>query len=312
MTSDGTLPCRVFLTLTSSTTLVQNEKLVINWQYGCKTYADWIGLYLTDPSTTDNPPEFMLDMNKIDLNKHHKDPMKNYFVTNITLGNIHFPAGWDKRDDGIPKRTGPKCLPYYIASYRKNEIQVLDCLKIQPNWMLMQTDIGDAQLRSILLPGTRCSGCYYNYSASQSNTVQLFGVTQHFDIWQQLVMGIRYLDLSIAYREEMHGVDKFWIISDSLPVTKLENIMMDIRKFIIYSGEIVLLNFREFSFGPSTDKWYIRHWELVNYVGKELSDVTVLSSALNKYSYLLKINDIRKTGRGLVINYNDENIVRGQ
>lgn len=311
MSSETTQPCRVFLTLTSTVTVVQNEKVVLNWEIGCKPYPDWIGLFLSDPSTSNEPPNYKLNMSKYEENKNPKNRLKNYHVTNITLGYFYFPAGWDKRDVGVPKRTGPKCLPYYIASYKNNQIQMLDCLKIQPTWMSMQADVGDVELRNLFLPGTRCSGCYYNHSTAQSNTIQQFGVTQHFDVWQQLVMGIRYLDISIAYRDEMHGNNKFWITTDGLPVAKLENIIMDIRKFIIYSGEVVVLHFRDFVFGLSTEKWLNHHWDLVNYLDQQLNDVAVLSSGSNKYSHKLKVNDIHKTGRGLIIIYNEETVVQG-
>lgn len=47
--------------------------------------------------------------------------------------------------------------------------------------------------------GTHCSGCFYTKSNAQNVLVEKFGFTQNFDVWTQLVLGIRYLDISLGY-----------------------------------------------------------------------------------------------------------------
>lgn len=303
-----TPPCKVFLTITSTMSSIENEKLVINWENACFSYPDWIAIYLNDPYTTNVSSVYKMNIDEIIKSQNNS---RNYRVTNVTIGHIYFPEGWDKRDIDIPKRIGPKCLPYYIVSYKQNRIQILDCIAIQPNWMSHQIRLNDAELQNIFLPGTHCSGCYYNMSATQSNTIQLFGITQHFDVWQQLVMGIRFLDLTISFRN-YEGSNKFWIVNEGLVVNKLENILTDIRKFVVYSGEIVLLNIQiKYSEILVTDNSFL-HWDLIQYLNNELGDVAVMSSSLNKYSHSLTLNDIRKTGRSLIIMYYDEKIVEGE
>lgn len=46
--------------------------------------------------------------------------------------------------------------------------------------------------------GTHCSGCYPNRFTGRSLLVRKFGYTQNFDVWTQLVMGVRYLDISVG------------------------------------------------------------------------------------------------------------------
>ena len=51
----------------------------------------------------------------------------------------------------------------------------------------------------IILLGTHASGAYLtNYGTTKSLFIREHAISQYFDVWSQLVFGIRYLDLSIG------------------------------------------------------------------------------------------------------------------
>lgn len=184
-------PCSVYLTISPISRSADESHLEINWGPNCSNPPEWIGLYAYDPSVSDESPLITV---------HTGNLSTGSFKTNTKIGRLHIPHGWDREDVSVnvPKRQGPKCLPFYIASYIKNVLQTLDCLKIQPNWIAQQPHLSDTPLRQIVLPGTHCSGCYYSRYGTRTILMKRFGFVQNFDIWTQLVFGIRYLDFSIG------------------------------------------------------------------------------------------------------------------
>lgn len=42
---------------------------------------------------------------------------------------------------------------------------------------------------------------------------------------------------------------KFWIVNDNLFVTPISDILEDIKRFIVISGEIVIIDFQKFTIG---------------------------------------------------------------
>lgn len=197
-----------------------------------------------DPSLSNDPPQVYIET--------HRNS-SGYVKTDVKLGDIKLPNGWDRSDalKEPPKRDGPKCLPFYIASYNGAELMALDCLKIQPNWMSLEQNVGNAYLKDIFLPGTHCSGCYFNRSNARGTIVKKYGCTQNFDVWTQLVMGIRYLDISVGHdlAKGYNGSKHYWIMNDHIKVAPLLPVLHDIRHFIIASGEVVILNFNNFPLG---------------------------------------------------------------
>lgn len=54
----------------------------------------------------------------------------------------------------------------------------------------------------MLLPGTHDTGSFYGESLVKGEALKKFVFTQKEDIWNQLVFGIRYLDIRVGYFEE--------------------------------------------------------------------------------------------------------------
>lgn len=56
---------------------------------------------------------------------------------------------------------------------------------------------------------------------------------------------IRYQEHHGPHNETKH----FWVVNDSIFVTPLTSILSDIREFVRISGEMVIMDIREFPFG---------------------------------------------------------------
>lgn len=164
----------------------------INWGPKCPNPAEWIGLYPEDPSASHTAPLFTANLD---------NKTTGHIKTDVKLGKIHLPYGWNRNEalEKSPDFVKSACLPFYIASFNGKSIQTLDCLKIQPNWMKAIPEIQQIPIKDLFIPGTHCSGCYDRQSKiSRSILLKRFGFLQNFDIWMQLVFGIRYLDISVG------------------------------------------------------------------------------------------------------------------
>ena len=171
---------------------MENSHLEVNWGPKCPNPAEWIGLYPEDPSVSYSAPLFTVDLD---------NKTTGHIKTHVKLGDIQLPYGWNRNEaaDNTPDHIKSACLPFYIASFNGKKIQTLDCLKIQPNWMKSMPEIQNVPLKDLFIPGTHCSGCYDRRTkASRSILLKKFGFVQNFDIWTQLVLGARYLDISVG------------------------------------------------------------------------------------------------------------------
>ena len=118
-------------------------------------------------------------------------------------------------------------------------------------------------LKDLVIPGSHDSGTFYLHQnmeigPDESSTIQTLGnifgkiaksvvhswsVTQSMNIYEQLLSGIRYLDLRVAYRAE----DKKFRILHGLYGCAIEEILEDVKRFVAnYPKEIVILDFNHF------------------------------------------------------------------
>lgn len=125
---------------------------------------------------------------------------QGFFRTNVLISELTLPGGWNQNDATVnmPKRIASKCLPYYLASFNGEQHLTSNCLKIRPNWMSSEMHLNHVPISKLFLPGTHCSGCYGHRLHSKSFILKRFGFVQNFDVWTQLVFGIRYLDISVG------------------------------------------------------------------------------------------------------------------
>lgn len=191
---DTSSPCPIYLTISPTGSNAATSYLELNWGPKCQNPAEWIALYAQDPTISFEAPLFTANT---------ENQQTGHIRTNVKLGEIRFPYGWNKNEISDGKKpdhlSGSACLNFYIASFNNETLQTLDCLKIQPNWMRSIPQIQNIALKDLFIPGSHCSGCYGRAKGTQSILIKKFGILQNFDIWTQLVFGIRYLDISIGY-----------------------------------------------------------------------------------------------------------------
>lgn len=118
----------------------------INWGPNCANPPDSIGLFRKDPSMSNDRPLVTLQIN---------GQRTGNFKTNVKLGKIKFPQGWDKAEAAqhSPQYTEFACLPFYMASFIDGRLQTSNCLKIQPNWMTSMPTIYNVSFKNLFLPG---------------------------------------------------------------------------------------------------------------------------------------------------------------
>lgn len=118
-------------------------------------------------------------------------------------------------------------------------------------------------LKELVIPGSHDSGTFYldqdmEVGPDESPTIQALGsifgkvaksvvyswsVTQSLSIYEQLLSGIRYLDLRVAYRAE----DKHIRILHGLYGWTIEQILAEVNMFVAkFPKEIVILDFNHF------------------------------------------------------------------
>ncbi len=90
-------------------------------------------------------------------------------------------------------------------------------------------------------------------SDSGYNIVNRYSVNQGEDVWNQLLYGIRYLDLRVGYYE--HTPEKFWVVHDIVKINPLYLVVQDVRKFLKDTNEIVILDFHRFPKGFEVSGW---------------------------------------------------------
>ncbi|EDW80088.1 uncharacterized protein Dwil_GK24125 [Drosophila willistoni] len=271
--------CPFFLTISLTGKTLHDACLEVNWGPDCAAPPEWIGIYNRDPTISNFQPEMRIDGIKNRTGK---------ITTHIKLGKLHYPGGWNRQDlNESPATVYPKgkCLPHYVASYNGTELLTVDCLKIQPNWLAHLKGVAQIPIKRLFLPGTHASGAFVtNYSKTKSMLVKDYLVAQHFDVWSQLVFGIRYLDLSVGYKhsdsETMdNGADNFWIANENMFITPLTAILRDVRQFVQRSGELIVLDFSSFPIG------FYKHPEvyslLYRLIHKELGDVAYQRNVSN-------------------------------
>ncbi|XP_044737909.1 PI-PLC X domain-containing protein 1 isoform X2 [Chrysoperla carnea] len=315
---------------------IRDSELEMNWEMACDETPEWgvpnwVGLFAKDPTLNVNQTPII----RIEI----KDHPWGFFKTNVTYSKQYFPNGWSKGtaittgddvDDYVPPNvsdvsTGPHCMPHWIASFKDNTLIKANCLKIQPTWMQdHRSQLGWLPLKSLFIPGTHNSGCFYKGSQlNRRDTFQRYILTQDRDIWSQLVHGIRYLDFRVGYYSSsssstndstnnsadssIYSSYKLWINHDLVRVTPLLPLIRDIRRFLeISKEEIVILDFHRFPVGFQGRPQ--RHQILLDMIQKELGHLII--PPIKSGPLGPKLNDIWATGQQLIICYGDNDIVQ--
>uniref|UniRef100_A0A1B0B8W0 Phosphatidylinositol-specific phospholipase C X domain-containing protein n=1 Tax=Glossina palpalis gambiensis TaxID=67801 RepID=A0A1B0B8W0_9MUSC len=292
--------CPIYLTIASNGKTLQESNLELNWPPDCYTRPEWIGFYSDNPAISFTQPLLRIE-NVSDTT--FKMPIKQ------KLGKLRFPGGWNRNDFNIlaTEYSKGKCLNYYVASFNGNELLAVECLKIYPNWLTKLPNIRKLPLKDLFIPGTHASGAYItDYIKTKSFFIKDYAASQYFDVWSQLVFGIRYLDLSIGYKTQdnadLKNADHFWIVNENMFINQLRYILKDIRRFVNISGEVVIIDFSSFPVGFY--KHPERHSELLNMLKSELGSLAYQrNTSMVKACFELTVEQIKKSQKSLIILY---------
>jgi len=178
---------------------------------------------------------------------------------------------------------GNRQMGFWIA-YIRNEngtawkVLKSNSLRIFPLWMNELKDIiGDIPLHSLMIPGTHDAGSWMEYDVSRCENIYVrYYICQEDSVYEQLVHGIRYVDVRVAYYPDLD--EKFWVNHHKYKVTPLITLISDVRRFVTETKEIIFLDFHGFPIGFSSPSV---HQELYRFVLNEIGDLLVPKSLVN-------------------------------
>lgn len=140
----------------------------------------------------------------------------------------------------------------FWASYIDEEGRILakTCLRAYPRWMNeLKSLIGEMRLRDLFLPGTHDSGSYrpdFDPLLKES-LVTKYALCQDDDIRGQLMHGVRYLDIRVGYYR--NSEEKFFIYHGITKQRPLQEVINQVRDFVLETNEIVIFGLKEFPVG---------------------------------------------------------------
>jgi hypothetical protein len=150
------------------------------------------------------------------------------------------------------------------------------------NWMGESiSKIGDKSLKQLTLPGSHDSGAYNltneimadaepanletllwvseKLEISASNVIRNWAVSQKWSIYDQLVGGIRYLDLRAGWDNSTHTWRAYHLLMGNL----IEDLLIEVRDFLdSHNKEIVILEISHFE-GFPTDRDIIELQQMI-------------------------------------------------
>ncbi|XP_055924403.1 uncharacterized protein LOC129956509 [Argiope bruennichi] len=207
------------------------RKIILNYYNAdCERIArsfPFVGLYSHDPRLNHR--------NHLALHKPIACP-DGRFETNVSLPYFEFST-----EDIVSK-----CLGFWVAYVEAGSVVHSSCLLTHPDWMHNISDmIGHKPLKSLMIPGTHDSGCYMRYDPYKDTVYERYIFTQEESVFNQLVYGIRYLDLRIWHEGASQKTSRIFITHDvfHLGLPTLENVLQQVKDFVSVTKEIVVVDF---------------------------------------------------------------------
>ncbi|TRY71930.1 hypothetical protein TCAL_14850 [Tigriopus californicus] len=229
-----------------------SRKIELNWtpKSGGES-TDWIGLFRSDPEIRLREP-----LVRVPVTRHNGYYKTGYRFPQHPMLGLNSPMG--------------TCLfGYWIGYIRGNETLKSNCLRMRPSWMWDEREvINDIPIHALMIPGSHNSGSYKILGeGSTFNILDRYSINQAEDVWNQLLYGIRYLDIRVGYYP--HTPEKFWIVHNFVQVNPLYVVLQDVRKFLQSTKEILIVDFHRF---PSGFQDGVAHGKLLRYLDGELGD----------------------------------------
>lgn len=197
------------------------------------------------------------------------------------------------------------CYGYWITEVIENgEIIRSNCFRAYPRWMNdLHEKIEHFRFRNLFIPGTHDSCSYaedFN-SISMETIVTKYSLTQDDTIRNQLLHGIRYLDIRVGYYKMLNT--RFWGNHGISRQQTLDSIFKQVREFVLQTNEIVILDIQEFPVGFGKDLKV--HRKLVQFIEREIGDL-IVSGTLSWHHSLKEIWDSQ---RNIIVAYDHVAVV---
>lgn len=195
------------------------------------------------------------------------------------------------------------CLGYWVAYYRGDVLLSSNCLRSQPQWMWENRELlGDRRLIDLVLPGTHDSGAYEEYrGAISDNPVTMYAITQEESIFNQLMYGVRYLDLRPSFYNDTE--EQYWLNHGLYRIRPFSLILDDIVRFMNLSNDLLIIHIGgwngEFSQFPEK---YLEFTDMLEFQLEEwlapasMGVNATLSDFLNSGKRLIMINEHHADG----------------
>ncbi|XP_023219772.1 uncharacterized protein LOC111621764 [Centruroides sculpturatus] len=281
---------RVFITISSLlrpdnvTNRIIERNIELNWIILDDELVQnndlWVGLYTEEPNSN-SIPVAKVYINGEGEGSFTTDISYPRYILNITKENDY-------------------CMGYWIALVKNNNILVKNCYYARPNWMYeMKYTIGFNSLSDLMIPGTHDAGSYLRENRSQETFKSAMFMCQDEDIWNQLMYGIRFLDLRVTYRNIKGNPEVFWITHSLIRMNlTVREVLRTVKKFLESTNEIVIIDFHRFVFllndEPKTYK------KLMEMIENEVGQYAVPRS----YGYKTTLNELWKENKRLIIGFN--------
>ncbi|XP_058837376.1 PI-PLC X domain-containing protein 1 [Topomyia yanbarensis] len=198
------------------------------------------------------------------------------------------------------------CYGYYAYFIDGNgTIQSEHCMKLYPTWMNdLRAHLGQFRMRELFIPGTHDSASFkknFNHQ-SQENIVTKYTLTQDDDVRQQLLQGIRYIDLRVGYYRSTNP--QFWANHGISRLHPLKNILQQVRDYAVETNEIIILDVQEFPVGFGKD--YAIHDKLIHLLNDSLAEVMADASI----TWNGRLEDVWAGNKTVILCYDHEYAVR--
>ncbi|CAB4067799.1 unnamed protein product [Lepeophtheirus salmonis] len=276
---------RVFLTMNAKASVNWKLKtkvrlIELNWTLAPEAKTiDWVGLFRRDPMIKFSHP--IVGVSAFGFG--------GYFLTRFKFPKYPF--------HGMKSPQSTCLYGYWIGYISGNRTLKSNCLKLQPNWMWEDKDlIGSVPLNKLMIPGSHNSGSYLDFlGLSRINIIYRYTVNQGEDVWNQLLYGIRYLDIRVGYYKDTP--EKFWVVHDFVRMNPLYEVLSDVRRFLQRTNEIVIMDFHRFPTG--FEEGGMQHSELVRFLTRELGEFM----APDWIGRNVSMNDLWRINRTLILTY---------
>ncbi|XP_015436258.1 PREDICTED: PI-PLC X domain-containing protein 1-like [Dufourea novaeangliae] len=296
-----------FLLITISRTLAARvcSSSAENWQSS-------IGLLISPIATDPLMHEIEIYWNNVNLQPEEKIVLLDTSRPNSPVVLYHVTSGGSSglEKTGIQAEFVPstelsfvqRCTKYSVALQTAiGDLKETNCMKTQPTWMKERQDIlGPRKISQIFLPGTHDSACYTENQ--KGNFITNPAVTQDIDILGQLIHGVRYLDIRVGHYPLSNEI--WWTnhgpFYRSVP---LKTVVDQVKQFLDYTDEIVILDLREFPIGFDG---IATHRRLASFLEDEFQDYFLT----NGYGWTITMDEIWSSGKRLIIGYENMQIVR--